>query len=112
MLNLYGPSEDTTYSTWATARAGEEPTIGRPVDGTAAYLLDRRLEPLPPGSIGELCLGGRGLSRGYLGRPALTAERFVPDPSGRRARASTAPATWPAAAPTAASSSSAGAITR
>ncbi|MCP4664610.1 MAG: amino acid adenylation domain-containing protein, partial [bacterium] len=81
--NLYGPSEDTTYSTWALIRRGEEhrsPTIGRPVGQTRAYVLDRRLRPVPPGAPGELCLGGRGLARGYLNRPGLTAERFVPDP--------------------------------
>ena len=82
LLNLYGPSEDTTYSTIAAVPAGVTPTIGRPVAGSQAYLLDRRLRPVPRGAAGELCLGGRGLSRGYLRRPALTAERFVPDPFG------------------------------
>jgi amino acid adenylation domain-containing protein len=80
--NLYGPSEDTTYSTWAPADPEEprEPTIGRPVAGTRAVLLDARAEPVALGVPGELHLGGAGLSRGYLGRAALTAERFVPDP--------------------------------
>ena len=82
LLNLYGPSEDTTYSTIAAVPAGVTPTIGRPVAGSQAYLLDRRLRPVPRGAAGELCLGGRGLSRGYLRRPALTAERYVPDPFG------------------------------
>ncbi len=85
VYNLYGPSEDTTYSTWervARAAAGE-PTIGRPVDGTRAYILDARLNPLPPGLPGELCLAGQGLAAGYLGRPELTAERFLEtDPLG------------------------------
>ncbi|HVS00999.1 MAG TPA: amino acid adenylation domain-containing protein, partial [Thermoanaerobaculia bacterium] len=85
VLNLYGPSESTTYSTWAPAvvRGGgdlREPAIGRPIAGTRAVLLDRRGEPVPVGVAGELLLGGAGLARGYLGRPDLTAERFVPDP--------------------------------
>jgi amino acid adenylation domain-containing protein len=82
VLDLYGPSEDTTYSTWAPAdpAEGREPTIGRPVAGTRAALLDARGEPVPLGAPGELYLGGAGLSRGYLGRPGLTAERYVPDP--------------------------------
>ena len=82
--NLYGPSEDTTYSTWVrvAAGAGSEPTIGRPVAGTRAHVLDRRLQPLPVGVPGELCLGGAGLARGYLARPELTARSFVPDPCG------------------------------
>jgi amino acid adenylation domain-containing protein len=82
VLNLYGPSEDTTYSTWTEVprrRAGE-PTIGGPLAGKRAYLLDRGLHPLPVGVPGELYLSGAGLARGYLGRPELTAERFVPDP--------------------------------
>jgi amino acid adenylation domain-containing protein len=82
VLNLYGPSEDTTYSTCAEIdpEAAGVPPIGRPLPGTRAWLLDRRLQPLPVGVPGELLLGGAGLARGYLGRPDLTAERFVPDP--------------------------------
>src|SRR5579864_5657899 len=82
VLNLYGPSEDTTYSTWARIPAGATaaPSIGKPVAGSAAYVLDAGREPLPIGVAGELYLGGAGLARGYLGRPELTAERFVPDP--------------------------------
>ncbi|HYX25661.1 MAG TPA: amino acid adenylation domain-containing protein, partial [Thermoanaerobaculia bacterium] len=81
VFNLYGPTEDTTYSTWVRVdgRPGA-PSLGRPIAGTRAYVVDGRLQPLPPGVVGELCLGGRGLARGYLGLPALTAERFVPDP--------------------------------
>ncbi|MEE8586416.1 MAG: amino acid adenylation domain-containing protein, partial [Acidobacteriota bacterium] len=87
--NLYGPSEDTTYSTWATIADSESrrPSIGRPVSNTQAHVLDARLRPLPIGVIGELCLGGEGLARGYLGRPARTAQSFWPDPfSGRPGR--------------------------
>ncbi|HVS00903.1 MAG TPA: amino acid adenylation domain-containing protein, partial [Thermoanaerobaculia bacterium] len=86
VYNLYGPSEDTTYSTWVRVEPGdpEEPTIGRPVAGTELYLLDAAQQPAAPGEAGEVFLGGAGLARGYLGRPELTAERFLPDPfSGR-----------------------------
>ncbi|MBW8879564.1 MAG: amino acid adenylation domain-containing protein, partial [Acidobacteria bacterium] len=82
VLDLYGPSEATTYSTWALAPRGDrrEPAIGRPIAGTRAVLLGRSGELVPAGVPGELFLGGSGLSRGYLDRPELTAERFVPDP--------------------------------
>jgi amino acid adenylation domain-containing protein len=82
LWDLYGPSEDTTYSTGALVRAGDpgEPSIGRPVAGSRAYVLDRSLHPAPLGIPGELGLGGAGVARGYLSRPELTAERFVPDP--------------------------------
>ncbi|HVR96986.1 MAG TPA: amino acid adenylation domain-containing protein, partial [Thermoanaerobaculia bacterium] len=85
LWDLYGPSEDTTYSTGAVVEdEPSEPAIGRPVAGSRAYVLDRNLRPLPLGIPGELCLGGGGLARGYLGRPELTAEKFVPDPYGGR----------------------------
>jgi len=80
VMNLYGPSEDTTYSTFAEIRRGTAaPSIGRPIAGTRAWVLDRGGLPVPPGVPGDLHLGGDGLARGYLGRPDLTAERFVPD---------------------------------
>ncbi|HZF13194.1 MAG TPA: amino acid adenylation domain-containing protein, partial [Thermoanaerobaculia bacterium] len=81
VFNLYGPSEDTTYSTFERVERGSrrEPTIGRPIAGTRVRLLDPEGEPVPVGVPGELHLGGAGLARGYLGRPELTAERFVPD---------------------------------
>ena len=83
VMNLYGPSEDTTYSTFAEIRPGTAaPSIGRPIDGTRAWILDRAGLPVPPGVPGDLHLGGAGLARGYLGRPDLTAERFVPDAFG------------------------------
>ncbi|HEX5834643.1 MAG TPA: amino acid adenylation domain-containing protein, partial [Pyrinomonadaceae bacterium] len=80
--NLYGPTEDTTYSTFALINANsyEKPSIGRPIDNTRAYVLDEHMAPVAQGTIGELYLAGDGLARGYLGRPELTAERFVPDP--------------------------------
>jgi amino acid adenylation domain-containing protein len=82
--NLYGPSEDTTYSTWELLErdSNRPPAIGRPLDGTQAWVLDARLALAPIGVPGEVYLGGEGLSRGYLGRPELTAERFVPSPFG------------------------------
>jgi amino acid adenylation domain-containing protein len=83
VINLYGPSEDTTYSTFAIApRQAAAPAIGRPVDGTRAFVLDRGGRPAPLGAPGDLHLAGAGLARGYLERPDLTAERFVPDPFG------------------------------
>jgi amino acid adenylation domain-containing protein/FkbH-like protein len=82
VLNLYGPTEDTTYSTWLTVEPGGSGPValGEPLPGTRVCLLDRRLEPVPLGVPGELCLASGSLARGYLGRPDLTAERFLPDP--------------------------------
>jgi amino acid adenylation domain-containing protein len=89
VVNLYGPSEDTTYSTAAAHPRGaeSEPTIGRPIANTRVYLLDRDLQPVPVGVVGELHLGGAGLARGYLRRAGLTAEKFIPDPFGGEAGA-------------------------
>ncbi|HTG36400.1 MAG TPA: condensation domain-containing protein, partial [Thermoanaerobaculia bacterium] len=86
LYNLYGPSEDTTYSTFVqVARISERmPPIGRPLAGTQGYVVDRSGQPMPAGVAGELLLGGGGLARGYLGRPKLTAERFVPDAYGEQ----------------------------
>ena len=82
VLNLYGPSEDTTYSTAEVVPPGEVPAIGRAVRGSVAHVLDAHFLIVPHGVPGELFLGGGKLARGYLGRPGLTAERFVPDPFG------------------------------
>ncbi|MES1244348.1 MAG: non-ribosomal peptide synthase/polyketide synthase [Acidobacteriota bacterium] len=83
VVNLYGPSEDTTYSTWTVVPRGARlVTIGRPLANTRARVLGPRGELVPAGVHGELCLAGDGLARGYLGRPELTAARFVPDPFG------------------------------
>ncbi|HEV3050200.1 MAG TPA: amino acid adenylation domain-containing protein, partial [Longimicrobium sp.] len=87
VYDLYGPSEDTTYSTFTLRRAGGPVSIGVPISNTQAYVLDAGLRPVPVGVPGELYLGGRGVTRGYLGRPGLTAERYVPDPFSREAGA-------------------------
>jgi amino acid adenylation domain-containing protein len=81
--NLYGPTEDTTYSTYSVVQRGADRVrVGRPVANTRAHVLDGGLRAVPPGVIGELYLAGDGVSRGYAARPGLTAERFVPDPFG------------------------------
>ena len=80
VYDLYGPSEDTTYSTEALRRADGPDTIGRPIANTQAHVLDAHLQPVPIGVRGELFLAGEGVARGYLHRPELTAEKFVPDP--------------------------------
>jgi amino acid adenylation domain-containing protein len=82
VFDLYGPSEDTTYSTFALREMGGPATIGRPISNTQLYLLDDSIEPVPIGVVGEVYLGGRGLARGYFDRASLTAERFGPDPFG------------------------------
>ena len=78
--DLYGPTETTTYSTWTTRQSGTLASIGKPIANTQVYVLDTAFSPLPVGQVGELYIGGLGVARGYLHRPELTAERFVPDP--------------------------------
>ncbi|WP_266156571.1 non-ribosomal peptide synthetase [Dyella silvatica] len=84
LANLYGPTEATVYALGWFAEAGSDsdvpPPIGRPLSNTRVYVLDAGLQPLPAGVAGELYLAGEGLARGYLHRPALTAERFVAHP--------------------------------
>ncbi|MCU0490003.1 MAG: amino acid adenylation domain-containing protein [Chloroflexaceae bacterium] len=79
VVNLYGPSETTTYSTYAVLPPDIErpPPIGRPIDNTTVYLLDEQRQPVPIGEVGEIYIGGAGVARGYLNRPELTAERFL-----------------------------------
>ena len=83
IINGYGPTESTTFA--CTYPIPEQDhlhsiPIGRPISNTQIYLLDRHLQPVPIGVLGELYIGGAGLARGYLNRPELTAERFVPNP--------------------------------
>jgi amino acid adenylation domain-containing protein len=82
LLNLYGPSEDTAFSTWAEIprHVAGNPPIGYPLPRTRAYVLDDQLHAAAPGEAGELYLAGAGLARGYLHRPAETAAKFLPDP--------------------------------
>ncbi len=80
MVNTYGPTEATVIATWGDLHPESPVTIGRPVSNYRVYLLDRQMQPVPLGEPGELHLGGPGLARGYVGRPDLTAEKFVSDP--------------------------------
>ena len=80
VYNLYGPSEDTTYSTWKAVGEGEGVTIGRAVANTQVYILGEWQEMVGVGVRGEVYIGGEGLARGYLNRAELTAERFIPNP--------------------------------
>ncbi|WP_019890436.1 non-ribosomal peptide synthetase [Streptomyces purpureus] len=88
LICAYGLTEATVNSTlWPAREHGGTPSgrvpIGRPDPNTRAYVLDEHLRPVPPGVVGELYVAGRGLARGYLGRPGLTSERFVADPFGK-----------------------------
>ncbi|HSG40608.1 MAG TPA: amino acid adenylation domain-containing protein, partial [Thermoanaerobaculia bacterium] len=87
VLNHYGPTETTvgvlTFPTWSEEdRGGAILPLGRPLPGTQGYVVDRNLQPLPAGVPGEMLVGGAQVSRGYLGRPDLTAEKLIPDPFG------------------------------
>jgi amino acid adenylation domain-containing protein/FkbH-like protein len=86
VYDLYGPTETTTYSTFALRRPGEPPTIGRPLSNEQVYILDKKMQPAPVGIPGDLYIGGAGLARGYLNRPEWTAERFLPHPFQAGAR--------------------------
>jgi amino acid adenylation domain-containing protein len=87
--NLYGPTETSVDVTHYTCLAGESTAtvpIGRAIGRVGVHVLDERLNPVPDGEVGEICIGGVALARGYLARPGLTAELFVPDPRGNGAR--------------------------
>ncbi len=94
VVNLYGPSEDTTYSTakyYSSLNASLKPvqfvTIGQPVSGTQALIVDAQGKPVPMGCVGELLLSGHGVTRGYWNQPAMTAEKYVPlELNGQAAR--------------------------
>jgi amino acid adenylation domain-containing protein len=86
VLDLYGPTETTTYSTFAERLPGEPATIGRPIANTEVFVLDAHLEPVPIGVAGEVFIGGAGVARGYWRRPELTAERFIANPFGTSPR--------------------------
>ncbi|MFD9452232.1 amino acid adenylation domain-containing protein [Streptomyces sp. NPDC059985] len=81
-VNLYGPTEYTVDALAADLSVSDTAVVGRPIGNTAAYVLDGALRPVPAGTPGELYLAGHGIARGYLGRPALTSERFTADPYG------------------------------
>ena len=84
LLHVYGPTENTTFSTWHLVEKVDERAhtvpIGRPLANSTAYILDPLLQPVPAGVVGELFLAGEGLGRGYFNDPWLTAERFLPHP--------------------------------
>jgi amino acid adenylation domain-containing protein len=84
LLNCYGPTETTVYSSCGVIDPSDrdEPSIGRPIWNTTLHVLGSGLAQLPPGTEGELFIGGAGVARGYLDRPELTAERFLPNPYG------------------------------
>ncbi|WP_371779977.1 amino acid adenylation domain-containing protein [Streptosporangium subroseum] len=85
LVNVYGPTETTIWSTaWDVPENPGEVVIGRPIANTTVHVLDPAGHPCPIGVPGELLIGGAGVADGYLGRPALTAERFVPGPAGSR----------------------------
>jgi amino acid adenylation domain-containing protein/thioester reductase-like protein len=84
-MNAYGPTENSTFTTFeaidkTTLDTLNTISIGRPISNTTTYILDSQYNPVPPGVIGELYLGGDGLARNYMNKPALTAEKFIPNP--------------------------------
>ena len=80
ILNTYGPTETTVTCTWGELKPGRTVTIGRPLPTYSAFILDENREPVPDGEVGEICIGGPGVARGYVGRPELTADRFFRHP--------------------------------
>lgn len=82
LVNTYGPTEATVIATWVECEPGKPVTIGRPLPNYFVYILDEHRRRVPPGTPGELYLGGRGLARGYVGKESLTRERFIPNPFG------------------------------
>ena len=81
VINIYGPTETTVCATTSKLLPDSDNiTIGRPIANTQIYILDKHFNPLPVGAVGELCISGDGVGRGYLNRPELTAEKFIPNP--------------------------------
>jgi len=81
LVNVYGPTETTIWSsTWEVPQNAEAVSLGAPIDNTQFYIVDGWLQQAAVGVVGELCIAGDGVARGYLGRPDLTAERFLPNP--------------------------------
>jgi len=80
IYNMYGPTEATIWSSVKRMDQSDRITIGRPLSNTKYYILDKHLMPMPIGIAGEIYIGGESLARGYLGRPELTAQRFIPNP--------------------------------
>jgi amino acid adenylation domain-containing protein len=91
LVNAYGPTENTTFTTWYDAQESDIGArmipIGQPLSNTEVWVLDQQSRMVPVGVPGELCIGGDGLARGYIRRPELTAEKFVPHPYSRNAGA-------------------------
>lgn len=89
VINNYGPTEATVVATSGRVQpeqrdAGRRPSIGRPIDGAAIYIVDERLNQVPRGEVGEICIGGAGVGRGYVNSPDLTAKKFLGDPFANR----------------------------
>lgn len=86
--NIYGPTENTTFTSWyqidTIFKQGEKVPIGKPISNTQTYVLNEYMQPVPPGVPGELYIGGEGLAYGYINQPELTAEKFVPNPYSNR----------------------------
>ena len=80
LLNTYGPTEATVVATASECILGHKITIGKPIGNYRCYILDSQLQPVPANEVGELYIAGPGIARGYVGRPDLTTERFLPDP--------------------------------
>jgi amino acid adenylation domain-containing protein len=85
LINNYGPTEATVVATSGRVvpekgNPAQRPPIGRPIDGAEVYIVDESLNLLPSGEVGELCVGGAGVARGYVNSPELTEKKFVPDP--------------------------------
>ena len=87
LLHVYGPTENTTFTTWypvhEVALGATTVPIGRLIANSEVYLLDNQQRPVPIGVPGELHIGGAGVARGYLNRPQLTKEKFIPNPFGK-----------------------------